>query len=383
MKNNLGKYAFLSIYFCILGSTLLHSEDFNYTFHADKKNPYVKEAVLLTLDINQTNPNKVLLFNFDLVKSDDYVFQRVDTKETDTYHNVQIRYIYLIYPLRSGEIDLNFTLLKKATTDESVSYSFSGDRDNVKGLVTVDTPIALPPLRLQVQTLPEHTRLVGDFSLTYTIKKHQGEAHEPLPLQIRITGKGYPPLLNTLLPHEGNFTRFTESPVVSSLASTKGSQSTVTYAMALSAKQSFTLAPIQIKAFNPTTEKSYLLEVPEQYFNIHEIPTAQLVDTIDSPDILKEEWSWLRNTLGYLMVFIAGYLTAVSVKWSPKTRKEKYNPLKEKIEKCNSEKALLQLLISREQKDFTHTIEKLESSLYGDGKINFKRVKQDLLEQIA
>ena len=377
----------------MLGITLLYAEDFNYTFETSKKNPYVKESIILTLDINQTNHEKVLLFSFDLIKSNDYTFQRIDTKETDSYHNAQIHYTYLIYPLHSGEIDIHFSLLKKATTDESVSYSFSGDRDNVKGLITVDTHITLPPLRLSVKALPPQTRVVGDFNLSYVIKKHQGEAHEPLPLQVNISGRGYPPLLTTLLPQEGNFTRFTESPVVNSVTSIIGTQNTVTYAMALSSSKSFTLPPIKIKAFNPVKEIPYLLEIPAQNFNIRKIDKAQLVDKMDTPPLLQEEWSWLSDIFTYFTVFIAGYLSAISVQWAKETRSESKNPLKEKIKKCHSEKDLLQLLISLEQKefpnkdfsakDFSTTIEKLESSLYGDGKINFKRVKADLLEQIA
>ena len=78
---------------------MLNAEDFTYTFNVDKPSPYVKEAVLLTLNLNQTNPDVVMLFNLDLVKSDAYTFQRLDIKETDNYHNTNVEYVYLIYPL--------------------------------------------------------------------------------------------------------------------------------------------------------------------------------------------------------------------------------------------------------------------------------------------
>lgn len=382
VKNNLGKRSFVSALFLILGCTLLQAEDFTHTFHVDHTQPYVKEAVILTLDINQTNPEKVLLFNFNIVKSDDYTFQRVGIKETDTYHNAQVHYVYLIYPLRPGDIDIYFELLKKVTTDDSVTYSFSGDRDNVKGLVTVDTSVNLPALRLHVKKLPEQTLLVGDFNLTYAIKKHQAKAYEPLPMQVNITGQGYPPLLSTLLPQEGNFTRFTEEPIVNSVVNIHGSQSTVTYSMALSHAKSFTLPSIEIKAFNPHTQKSYLLTIPPQNFDITTPKIKELIDPIDSPLLMTEDWSWLKTLLGYVVIFSAGFLSALSWKWTKKQRKKEENPLKIKIENCSNEKALFQLLISIEDKRFSSTIQKLEASLYGDGKINFKKVKQDLLEKI-
>jgi hypothetical protein len=141
--------------FIALGFALLTAEDFTYEFHLDKQDPYLKEPVILTLDLKQTNHDIVLLFNFDLRKSDDYFFQRLDTKETDTHHNIQIHYVYLLYPLKAGEINISFDLMKKVTTDDSVAYSFSGDRDNIKGLVTTDTKITLPPLPLSVKKLPQ------------------------------------------------------------------------------------------------------------------------------------------------------------------------------------------------------------------------------------
>jgi len=358
------------------------AKDFSHTFHVSKTSPYVKEAIILTLDINQTNPNKVLLFNFDLEKSDAYTFQRLDIEETDSYHQAHVHYVYLIYPLKDGKVYISFTLLKKVTTDDSVAYSFSGDRDNVKGLVTTDTYITLPPLQLSVKTLPKGTSLVGDFVLNYEIKKHQAQAYEPLPFQVSIKGKGYPPLLNTLLPKEGNFTRFTEKPIVKSIATKQGTQSTVSYPMALSHRQSFTLPAIMIKAFNPKTEKKYTLEVPSQDFDIQKVSEQSLLDKVDSPKALREDWSWVQTLLRYVIVFFAGYLTAISWRWKKKSLEKVRHPMIDKIENTKNEKALLQLLMATQSKQVNESIEALEMSLYGDTQINLKKIKQEILEKL-
>jgi len=175
VKNNLGN-TYLRLFMFFLSFITLQAEDFTYTFNTDSPTPYAKEAVVLTLDLNQTNHDVVLLFNFSIKKSKDYTFQRLDIQETDSYHNAQIHYVYLIYPLKSGDINITFNLLKKVTTDDSVAYSFSGDR----------TQINLPPFQLQVKPLPEGTVFVGDFKLTYDIKKHKAKSYEPLPFQVRI-----------------------------------------------------------------------------------------------------------------------------------------------------------------------------------------------------
>ena len=376
MKHSLGKILFLCLHLF-----WLQASDFDYSIQVDNPQPYAKEATLVTVNLKQTNHDIVLLFDFDLLKSDEYTFQRVDIKELDAYHAVEISYTYLVYPLKAGKVDVSFSLTQKATTDESVAYSFSGDRDNVKGLVTTNTHIDLPSLTLDVKPLPSGTELVGDFTLDYQINSHDAEAFEPLPIQIRIKGKGYPPLLKKLLPKEGNFTRFTESPLVSSTSTTQGTINTVTYAMALSAPKSFTLPTLVIKVFNPLTQKSYELVVPKQTFKIHPLERSKLLDKVDNPAAFIFDWSWLETFLSYLVVFVAGYLFALSWKWQKKT-KQKKEPLKEKIQHAKTHKQLLQILLSQDKKYFTSSIQKLESTLYTEENIPLKQIKKEALEKI-
>jgi len=377
VKNNLGK----TILF-LLAFAALQAEDFSYDFKVDKTDPYVKEAVILTFDIQQTNKDIVLLFNFDLKKSDNYQFQRLNTQETNSYHNAQIHYEYLVYPLKAGEIDLEFELLKKVTTDESVAYSFSGDRDNVKGLVTIDTKVSLPPLPLQVKNLPDETLLVGDFTLTHQLKTNTAKPYEPFPFHMHIEGQGYPPILDSILPEGGEFMRFTERPLVNSIATSKGTQNSVRYPMALSHAKSFTLPAIHLKAFDPKTERSYTLSVPSQHFKISDLSQKDLLDTVDSPRPFSMDWSWLVMLLSYMITFGAGYLTAFAWKWQKKKIDKALHPLHAKITKCKNEKDLLQVLISTNDSRFASCIGKLENSLYGDGKINLNIVKQEAQDLI-
>jgi hypothetical protein len=82
------------------------------------------------------------------------------------------------------------------------------------------------------------------------------------------------------------------------------------------------------------------------------------------------------------VVFSAGYLTALSWKWKKKNSAKERHPIIKKIQNCKDEKALLQVLIAADNKHFSSSIEKLEASLYGNGKINLNKVKQEAEEQI-
>jgi len=360
----------------------LQAEDFSHQFKINKPTPYVKEAVLLTLDLNQTNHNVVLLFDFDILPSEDYSFQRIGIEESDAHHALGIHYIYLLYPLHAGEIKIKFKLTKKVTTDDSVAYSFSGDRDNVKGLVTKDYPITLPAQILHVKVLPKETQLVGDFTLNYTLKKHQAKAYEALPLHITIKGKGYPPLLPNIIPKSDKYTLFTEKPLVHSSVNTEGTQTTISYPMALLAKESFYLDPIEIQAFNPKTKQSYLLTIPEQNFTITQVSTEHLIDKVNTPPLLKSDFRGIQNFFSYFIVFMAGFLTATLIKWQKRTSSTAQHPLIKKIEKVQEPKALLQLLMATDSHRFAPCIEALEKDYYKHGKINLGKVKKEAIDLI-
>jgi hypothetical protein len=377
MKRSLGSLLLLLFY-----STLAWSEDFSHSFTVDNHQPYVKEAVLLTLKIKQTNHDKVLFFNFDLEKSPNYRFQRVAIQEQGKHHFAYREYSYLIYPLKSGKINLNFKLQKRATTDEGISYSYSGDRDNVKGLETVDSDITLAPITLEVKALPKETELVGDFKLQHQFKTHQAKAYQAIPFELEIKGHGYPPLLENILLSENNITLFKEQPLIKSVSSIKGTENTISYSMALSSNKSFSLKERIIKAFNPKTQKSYVLSLPQQDFTIEPVEPSSLVDKEDFPKPLKSDFSWLGNFFSYFIVFIAGYLTAFAYQWREKSKPKTEHPLYRKIKKSKNAKELLQLLMANNQDAFKPTIEALENLIYKKSKTSFKSIKEALETEI-
>jgi hypothetical protein len=371
MKNSLGK-----VIIFLLMLSVLYAEDFSYEIKVDNQTPYQKEGIVLSLELNQTNPDIVLFFNFDIKKSEDYDFTRLDSIENDTHHDVHVKYLYLLYSLKSGNVNIEFNLIKKVTNDESIAYSYSGDRDNVKGLVTQDTKITLPPLHLEVKSLPKGTLLVGDFKLKESIKQYHAKAYEPIPFNITFIGEGFPPLVDPILPKEGNFTRFTEKPEVHSRATKTGYQNRIIYPMALSHTENFTLNPILFKSFNPKTEKSYMLTIPTQHFEIKKVAVTELVDRENSPSTQKTDWSWIGELFSYLLVFIAGYITATSLKWQRKKSPKEPTSLEIKIKKSKDKKELLQLLLASQDKKFASTIEELERGLYHGKKINFNILKK-------
>jgi len=377
VKHTLGK-----IFFFLLSLSLLHGEDFTYAITPSKQVVYLHEPLLLTVDFNQTNPNIVLLFHFAIEKNRSYEVKPLFAQHDDSLHHAKRHNTYVIYPLQTGDIHITFSLTKRVTNDEKVRYFSSGDRDDFKKLETNDFPIDLPPVTLHVKPLPSGTQIVGEYTLDYHIDSHEAKPYEPLSMQVALKGKGYPPRLPNLVPKSPTYELFSEPPEIKTFSSQKGFITTAKYVFAFSVNQSFTLPAIRLHAFNPQTEKSYMLTIPKQDFKVDAVDKHTLVDTIDMPPLLHTNLSWIKNLFIYLAIFTAGYFTALVTKWQRKNTTKKAHPLVEKIQNTKDTKALLQVLMAQDSHRFTSCIKHLEKALYDDGKINLSKAKEEAIDLI-
>jgi len=378
MKHTLGKTV-LSLLCILIG---LHGENFVYDVHISKQHPYRKEALLLSIDLNQTNEDVVLFFHFSVRSNDAFRVEQIDSTQDNTLHHAQIHYRYILYPLKTGDHNITFTLVERITDEAKVAYSFSGDRDDFKKLETKDRKVDVPSILLHVKAVPKGTQLVGNFKLSYAVKRHQAESYAPIAVKIVLEGEGYPPVLKHLFPKAHGFTLFAQSPLVEKIAMRDHLKYKVTYVMAVSHDKSFDLPPLHLHAFDPMRQKGYVLTLPKQHFEIVPVAADRLLDKTDIPKPLHVDFSWLWRLLGYLAVFFAGYMTAVSLKRKRHVTAEKSDQMQKKVEACKEEKALLQLLMATDSKRFEKAINRLEKGLYGKDKSSFKQIKQEVLEQL-
>jgi len=378
VKQNLGKFSL----FLLWGCALLYGEDFTYDFHTDIQNPYCKQDVILSIDVNQTNPKHVLFFQVAIDKSEDYTAEQISSTQDHTLHHIKIHSLYLIHPLKSGDVNLTFGFRKRLTDDAKVKYFSSGDRDDFKKLETIDSQIDVPPITLKVKPLPKNTKLVGDYTLDYSIQKHQAKSFEPIAVNIVIKGKGYPPLLGDLLPKSDNYTRFIHAPKITKKIDSTGVYYTATYALAVTAQKDFILKAVEIPAFNPKTGQHYMLKIPAQEFNITKVNQSTLVDTIDDPKSMEISYAWIKDFLRYLLIFMAGYLSAFILKWRKKPQAKALHPLIKKIKETSDSKTLLQLLMATDASTFSPLIAQLENALYAEEKININQIKKEAIDLI-
>ena len=106
-------------------------------------------------------------------------------------------------------------------------------------------------------------------------------------------------------------------------------------------------------------------------------------DILDKSDSLPDtafEWASLYPYLSAFLLMLVGYFVA-SLNLSQYLRKKdnRPNPLHQKIKEAKDEKALLKLLLSRDNPSYTAYITTLEEALYHDRKVSLQEIKERLL----
>ncbi len=371
------KFKILFLLFLML--RMLHAqEDVAYSFHLSTTTPYEREAVFLDVNISQLDHSKVMLFKFTLKNSKDYSFHQIGLEEREKYHDLRHEYSYLIYPKKSGEVKIEFEMVKSLTDDDKVTYSISGDRDSVKRLEKEDIEVNLKPMMLNVKALPKGVDLVGNFKLTHTLDRQETDAFDPINLKVELKGRGdIEPF--ELLKDNKSYRLFHQAPILKNFYTKEGTTTDIKWEYAISAKESFTLPDIELKAFNPKTKKLYSLKTPEYKIKVNSVEKERLLDSEDVPAPSKPiNWDWWRWLFSYIFVFIAGFLMPRDLLKRKKIIvKSEENILQEKIKSAKTHKALLEILLLENDTQFTKAISVLEEVVYGKGNVSLGKIKEN------
>ena len=370
------KSIFLSLIFIV---NILYANDVEYSFSISNDKPYEKEAIFLEVNLTQVDHSNVMLFKFSLKASMDYEFHQVGFKEHEKYHDLRHEHLYLIYPKKSGKISLEFKMIKSLTDDDKVAYSISGDRDNVKSLQKEDVDVALKALDLEVKPLPLGVDLVGDFSLVHTLDRQETESYDPVNLRVELKGRGFLSSFK-LLEENDAYRLFTQSPKAKNFHTQGGTNSSLIWDYAISAKESFSLPKVSIKAFNPDTEKVYDLGFSSYAVKVNKVDVASLLDSEDYPARSKGiDWDFLSWFFSYLIVFIAGLLMPRDLfKHKKVLERSSEDILRHKIKEAKTHKGLLQVLLVENSDDFKYAIKDLESVVYNAQNISLAEIKNSL-----
>ncbi|OQX74390.1 MAG: hypothetical protein B6D59_02720 [Campylobacteraceae bacterium 4484_4] len=348
--------------------------DFGYHLDLSTRNPVLKEAVILTLDLKQTDTHEVIRFSFEPPKSEKWETLLLRSEELKEEKGLNhIRYRYALFPLKTGKLHIPLSFTIKRATPEALKTSVTGSSDNAIFLQTEDTTVTIPSAILDVRPLPPGTMLVGDYSLDFSIDKNQTTPEQQINLLFTLKGRGYRPEIPHILPKISDVTVFSEKSEFNDQLFHK-----VTYRYALLADHNFTVPAIKLPAYDPLTKRNYLLQTPA-------IPITFVPPEHHDSPLSREDsslfWQKYRKILQGLLLFCAGFFTAVllsKLSGKPRISKGSRNFLKA-VEGVKSPKELLPLLLAKEKKEYLPLIERIEQHLYGNQKIPLTRIKKEIV----
>ncbi|MBU0631604.1 BatD family protein [bacterium] len=378
MKKNLGKILLFLIFPLIVSADLA-----TYSLTSNKKDVYTKEAVEITFTALQKDHTDEMFFFLEPKKSDKYEIALLDTNTKKiSYHNQTTSFKYLLFPLKEGEIDVEFDFTIKVASDDAVAQIYTGGRNNVKWIDTTDTKVKIKPLRLHVKPLKEDVQLVGDFSITSNIQSTNVNSYGSANIRYTLSGVGYNEKEFDLLKKIDDVTIFSEVSDDILKNKSEGSEIKREFSYALVAKKDFTIPSLIIKAYSPKYNRYYTLKTESYDIKVSSIDPSTLVDDKEFPQEKDYDFTTLKDIFIASLIFLAGFVTAKlssDIRFKKSAKKQKFKDIKDAK---TAKELILVLLQNYKESHLIKYIDELEAAQYKHSGRSFKEIKNEILKLV-
>lgn len=365
----------------LFGSLLNASSLADYNFSVSNKNPYVKEAVLVTFKARQMDHSDVMFFFLKPKKSKDYKIVLLNKEAQDIhYHDKQTIFTYLLFPKKSGQLSVGFDFVIKSASDRAVAQVYEGGRDNVKWIETTDRTIDLKPISLNVKTLEQPVDLVGDFKISSKLQNSVINAYESTNITYFLQGTGYDEFNLTIIDKIDGVDIFSDVVKHYNKATPNGYKIQREFKYALIANHDFTIPSHTIKCYSPKHNRYYTIKTKAYSIKVKQVDKSRLVDKDEFPKQVSD-YSNIVTYLSYILIFISGFVTA-------KILPQEYNILKrssefQDIKNSSSAKELLNILMRNyDVKLLKDEINDLENIVYKNSTIALNAVKKRIYNKL-
>jgi hypothetical protein len=357
MKNILGSFLFIF--------TLLANE---YDIAINKNRPFQKEPVVITLSFYPKNIKEIDWVEFEPVKKREYEFY---TLKKESIKN-GFRFEYLLFPLKSGEIKIDYNLTYKRAPFKEIQNKILGTGyEQTKPIEGEIFNIKTNSSKIYVKEA--QAKLYGDFSLNVKADKKRVSAYEPVYLTITLKGVGYKPQIKNLLKKPNILKVLEDKPKKSIKYTKKGAKINYTFNYALISDKNFTIKPIELKEFN---YKEYrVLKTPK--INIEVLKPKLDIDKKDSPMPIKPISNTIFGFFGYVVVFIAGGVSGILILMLFGRRLKDVKDIL-----LSDKKELLAILCLRFPEKFSKEKEILNKALLEKKRVNLLKMKFSILKEI-
>jgi len=381
MKKSLGKIVLLLLF---LEASILANKLVTYSLTTTKKSAFVNEPIEITFTAEQQDHTDHMYFLLKPKKSADYEIHLLEKFINDKkYHASKTEFRYILFPLKSGTITVNFDFTVQTASDRAIAQSFVDDHDNNVGIQMFNKKLKIKPLTLTIKDLAKKVDLIGDFTLKSQVNKTTVTAYDDISLIYTLQGKGYVSKDMDLLKSIDNVTLFSEKDSLYEKLTTKGYAIKRKYIYALSSKDNFSIPSMKLQAYSPTQHKFYTLKTPQQDIVVHTIDAKKLLDMKEAPS--SQEFIDIRTIkqfLIYTLIFITGFISA-KLGESHLFGRKKEKRLDD-IRRTSSAKELILLLLNKyANRDINKYIKDLEALEYHKSTtLSFNEIKKSLLKNL-
>jgi len=384
MKQNHGKLRLLVL---VLLSTFLQAESNPYCTYSIKSSKnsdiLINEPVSIIFHTRQKLHNEVMFFDLKTEKNDAYNLISVKENRYEfNYHDAKKEFEFLIIPKKAGKISINFSFNIRRASDEAVSQAYVGSRDNVKSIPTIKVHISNPSVQLQVKEPLESTDAVGHFSLKMKLDKNHSNAYDTVNLVYTLEGKGY---LNESYSPIGKiagvsiFKGIKETP---KKATAQGYIYHKEWSYALVSDKDYLIPSVSLNVYHPKLKKYMRQQEKERKVTITALNIENILDNKEAPQGPFQLQNFIQY-IYYILIFIAGFLTAILWQNLPKKLSKKELCCQLIKESKTPKDALMASLKFKHNMLLQEEINQLEQMVYNKvSESNFKNIKLNIIKKI-
>ncbi len=360
---------------------MLFGGDFEYELNLSKRAVFVKEPVLLTFKVRQTDPKQIIFFEFAPLNDKRLEIKLLQEERDENRQGNAVTFRYLLFAKEAGEIPVYYRFIVKRTSETRLRYNNTGEPVKAKAIDTTDTVETLPPTTLHVEPLPKAVPLMGDFKLDVTVDKKETQAFSPIYLTIRLRGVGALPEPLNLLPKIENVRLFADEPSIHTRYETDGVHYDATFSYALLGSSDFLIPLVKIEGFSYHRGELYSLESKPIHITVKPMETAALVDRKNSPESVYETIETLKRWGIYTLIFLCGYLSALLVARlrGLTKRATMEDRFRKEVKSAKDAKTLLRLLVRTDPTRYAPWIDDLEKAVYRGGSANIDAIKKAVM----
>lgn len=368
------------LFVCWIADTAA-AKEFSYGLNISNRHAVVKEAVILTLELNQTKAGKVMRFSFKPPKSDHYQTEFLEAQESkDDQNRIHTVIKYAIFPLHPGHLEIPLSVTLQQASSEELKKFVTGSADELIYLQTTNRTAQLPSVVLDVAPLPKGVKIVGDYHLDFEIDSNRTVANQQIDVAYTLKGRGYQPGIDKLLPAIDGVESFL---AVEHFDDKLFHKSVFHYAFI--ADRNFTIPAVKIAAYNPYLQREYQLETPKIPIVVKESETNEGTTT---PLLQNLSWQTFKHYIDALLAFISALLVCAILIFLRKRYAKRLTPEERflyRIQHAKTSKDILQHLLAYDRDFFAPEIASLEMRIYSTGgprKVSMKRLKKEIEQKL-